>query len=270
VTEDEDLELIFSRFDPNARAEIIRDPDTGQSLQYAFIEFTTPEQCNEAYFKMNNTLIDDRRIKVDFSQSVAKIWNKYSQRRRGSYGGILSQQRFHGNGQSHGQKQESAHIKKHTSSHNNQSSKGQTATYHQPPSHDVASKLRDRNSSDEDYERRHNHQNQEDRDRDRILGRSLYREHHNDRDRFDDIKKRQSSVSQNGPNESQAHDMKDNKNRSHDKKYDDRERKRRHKNEGRYHGDSDESSDRRNHKRHKSHKKHKKKHKHRSRSRSPS
>ena len=30
--------------------------------------------------KMNNVLIDDRRIKVDFSQSVAKLWNK---RRRG-------------------------------------------------------------------------------------------------------------------------------------------------------------------------------------------
>lgn len=29
---------------------------------------------------MNNVLIDDRRIKVDFSQSVAKLWNK---RRRG-------------------------------------------------------------------------------------------------------------------------------------------------------------------------------------------
>ena len=64
---------MFSRFDSNARADIIRDPDTGQSLQYAFIEFTTPEQCYEAYLKMNNTLIDDRRIKVDFSQSVAKI-----------------------------------------------------------------------------------------------------------------------------------------------------------------------------------------------------
>jgi len=86
VTDDEDLELIFSRFDPNARAEIIRDPDTGDSLCYAFVEFTTKEQCNEAYFKMNNALVDDRRIKVDFSQSVAKVWNKYTQRKRGGAG----------------------------------------------------------------------------------------------------------------------------------------------------------------------------------------
>ncbi|EED94894.1 predicted protein, partial [Thalassiosira pseudonana CCMP1335] len=60
-TNDEDLELIFSRFDQNAKAEIIRDPDTGSSLQYAFVEFTSNEACNEAYLKMNNALVDDRR-----------------------------------------------------------------------------------------------------------------------------------------------------------------------------------------------------------------
>jgi len=32
---------------------------------------------------MNNALIDDRRIKVDFSQSVAKEWNRYSQKKLG-------------------------------------------------------------------------------------------------------------------------------------------------------------------------------------------
>lgn len=80
ITQDEDLELIFSRFDQQCKAEIIRDPDTGNSLCYAFIEFSSKKQCVEAYFKMNNALIDDRRIKVDFSQSVAKVWNKFNQR----------------------------------------------------------------------------------------------------------------------------------------------------------------------------------------------
>ena len=82
ATEEEDLELIFSRFDNDVHVDLIRDSQTGQSLQYAFVEFTTEQQCNEAYFKMNNTLIDDRRIKVDFSQSVSKIWNKYTQQKR--------------------------------------------------------------------------------------------------------------------------------------------------------------------------------------------
>lgn len=37
--------------------------------------FLSPQQedCEKAYFKMDNVLIDDRRIHVDFSQSVAKI-----------------------------------------------------------------------------------------------------------------------------------------------------------------------------------------------------
>jgi len=82
VTEDEDLELIFSRFDEKVSVEIVRDHKTGASLQYAFVEFTTKEKAAEAYFKMNNALVDDRRIKVDFSQSVAKVWDRFNQRHR--------------------------------------------------------------------------------------------------------------------------------------------------------------------------------------------
>lgn len=52
---------------------MIRDRQTGDSLQYAFIEFADRKSCEEAYFKMDNVLIDDRRIHVDFSQSVAKM-----------------------------------------------------------------------------------------------------------------------------------------------------------------------------------------------------
>ncbi|CAG0880361.1 unnamed protein product [Cyprideis torosa] len=73
VTTEEDLELIFARFGKIVSCEIIRDSRTGDSLQYAFIEFDSPEACERAYHKMDNVLIDDRRIHVDFSQSVAKI-----------------------------------------------------------------------------------------------------------------------------------------------------------------------------------------------------
>lgn len=79
---------------------MIKDQKTGESLQYAFIEFDKvglrdqtfnenfsdptfhigvnlrffqPEECENAYFKMDNVLIDDRRIHVDFSQSVSKL-----------------------------------------------------------------------------------------------------------------------------------------------------------------------------------------------------
>lgn len=73
VTTDEDLEIIFSRFGTIKSCEVIRDHKTKESLQYAFIEFEKEEQCENAYFKMDNVLIDDRRIHVDFSQSVAKV-----------------------------------------------------------------------------------------------------------------------------------------------------------------------------------------------------
>ena len=89
ITEDEDLKMIFFRFGVKScevlycihiTIQIIRDHTTGNSLGYAFIEFETEQGAVDAYYKMNNVLIDDRRIKVDFSQSVAKLWNR---RRRG-------------------------------------------------------------------------------------------------------------------------------------------------------------------------------------------
>ncbi|XP_040206528.1 peptidyl-prolyl cis-trans isomerase-like 4 [Rana temporaria] len=73
VTTDEDLEIIFSRFGSIKSCEIIRDWKTGESLCYSFIEFEKEEDCEKAYFKMDNVLIDDRRIHVDFSQSVSKV-----------------------------------------------------------------------------------------------------------------------------------------------------------------------------------------------------
>eukprot|EP00743_Colponemidia_sp_Colp-15_P004025 GILK01004339.1.p1 GENE.GILK01004339.1~~GILK01004339.1.p1 ORF type:complete len:495 (-),score=83.96 GILK01004339.1:158-1564(-) len=83
VTQDEDLHLIFSRFGQIKSCEVIRDWKTGDSLQYAFIEFESQESCEEAYWKMDNTLIDDRRIKVDFSQSVSKLWNRWRRNEAG-------------------------------------------------------------------------------------------------------------------------------------------------------------------------------------------
>ncbi|KAF2268348.1 cyclophilin-like protein [Lojkania enalia] len=95
VTQDEDLELIFSRFGKILSCEIIRDKRTDDSLQYAFIEYQNQKDCEQAYFKMDGVLIDDHRIHVDFSQSVSKIANDWRdatnmKRRRGAggFGGV--------------------------------------------------------------------------------------------------------------------------------------------------------------------------------------
>ncbi|PFH50166.1 hypothetical protein AMATHDRAFT_61656 [Amanita thiersii Skay4041] len=78
VTRDEDLELIFSRFGTIMSCQVIRDKKTGDSLQYAFVEFDKREDAEQAYFKMQNVLVDDRRIWVDFSQSVARLNTHWS------------------------------------------------------------------------------------------------------------------------------------------------------------------------------------------------
>ncbi|KAH0837636.1 Peptidyl-prolyl cis-trans isomerase-like 4 [Fonsecaea pedrosoi] len=97
VTNDEDLELIFSRFGKILSCEVIRDKRTGDSLQYAFIEFENQKDCEQAYFKMQGVLIDDHRIHVDFSQSVSKLsdtWrdatNSKRARQSGGFGGIAN------------------------------------------------------------------------------------------------------------------------------------------------------------------------------------
>ncbi|MES1908817.1 MAG: hypothetical protein MHM6MM_001684 [Cercozoa sp. M6MM] len=77
VTEDEDLEMIFSQYGQVLNCDIIKDRRDGHSLGYAFVEFADEECANRAYAEMDNRLIDNRRIKVDFSQSVAKQWRKY-------------------------------------------------------------------------------------------------------------------------------------------------------------------------------------------------
>lgn len=76
VTRSEDLSLIFSRFGKILSCDVITDYKTGDSLQYAFIEFEEKRSCQDAYLKMENVLIDDRRIHVDFSQSVSRLWNQ--------------------------------------------------------------------------------------------------------------------------------------------------------------------------------------------------
>ena len=57
VTRDEDLELIFSRFGKIMSCQVIRDKKTGDSLQYAFIEFDRREDAEQVcYFGIHEDL----------------------------------------------------------------------------------------------------------------------------------------------------------------------------------------------------------------------
>lgn len=81
VTQPSDLDTIFSRFG-QCKADILRDRQTGDSLCYGFVEFQTKEQCERAFYKMENAVIDFRQIRVDFSQSVSKLWNRARREKR--------------------------------------------------------------------------------------------------------------------------------------------------------------------------------------------
>lgn len=72
ITTSNNLGVIFSKFGEVVDCEVKRDLTTGQSLQYAFVHFATRESCDEAYRKMQNVMIDGRRVKVDFSQSQGR------------------------------------------------------------------------------------------------------------------------------------------------------------------------------------------------------
>jgi len=48
-------------------------PKEARCYYYYCLFFLQEKECENAYFKMDNVLIDDRRIHVDFSQSVAKV-----------------------------------------------------------------------------------------------------------------------------------------------------------------------------------------------------
>ena len=76
-----------SRFGKVVTCDIIRDNKTGDSLNFAFVTFATKEEAEAAYFKMDNVLIDDRRVHVDFSQSMQSLWKNYS--RFGKRGGTV-------------------------------------------------------------------------------------------------------------------------------------------------------------------------------------
>lgn len=71
------MEVIFSQFGKITSCDIIRDWKTGDSLCYAFIGFDSDKAAENAFFKMDNVLIDDRRIHVDFSQSMHHLWRQF-------------------------------------------------------------------------------------------------------------------------------------------------------------------------------------------------
>lgn len=185
VTTDEDLELIFSRFGKILSCEVIRDKRTGDSLQYAFIEYEHQKDCEQAYFKMQGVLIDDHRIHVDFSQSVSKLsdtWrtatNNKRSRQGGGFGGMsgLEKKRQYKAADYSGRRKdrygmvydEDEMRKKHADQEKYGSEKRQRSRSRSPPDYDRKLKTRDRDDRQDrgsDYRRNDRGDRYDDHDR---------------------------------------------------------------------------------------------------------
>lgn len=76
-TESEDLKEIFSQCGKVVSCHVVRDWKTNKSLLYAFVEFEEKASAEEAFLKLQHCIIDNRRVEIDFSQSVSRQWNKF-------------------------------------------------------------------------------------------------------------------------------------------------------------------------------------------------
>eukprot|EP01051_Picozoa_sp_SAG22_P018789 SAG22_NODE_3269_length_1819_cov_1.131395_2_plen_238_part_01 len=75
---EDEMRGFFGQFGDITKLRLARNKKSGNSRGFAFIEFEDAKASEEAYFKMENVLIDERRIHVDFSQSVGKLWNQFN------------------------------------------------------------------------------------------------------------------------------------------------------------------------------------------------
>eukprot|EP01111_Echinosteliopsis_oligospora_P016306 TRINITY_DN6720_c0_g1_i1.p1 TRINITY_DN6720_c0_g1~~TRINITY_DN6720_c0_g1_i1.p1 ORF type:complete len:495 (-),score=145.34 TRINITY_DN6720_c0_g1_i1:9-1493(-) len=227
VTEDADLNLIFSRFGKIKSCEIIRDFKTGESLCYAFIEYSTPQECELAYLKMDNVLIDDRRIHVDFSQSVAKN-RQYSQSFTNFSRG--------GKGNHHHQ---DGRIEPHTqlksSSKNNNNGYDMVFATPQRTSLNHDTHNRDRDRSDHHHHPHHRSSSDRGGNRDREDDRRGDRHHHHQRSSDRDDDRRDNRSRDADKRDRDTRDNRDNRDNRDDR--DDRDRRRREGEEGADHRD---------------------------------
>ncbi|KAI3364726.1 hypothetical protein L3Q82_010856 [Scortum barcoo] len=237
VTTDEDLEIIFSRFGHIKSCEIIRDWKTGDSLCYAFIEFEKQEDCEKAYFKMDNVLIDDRRIHVDFSQSVAKIkWKgkggKYTKDDFKAYEKDVENRSKLALKDQVKPKQEypclprDFHNPPKSSKYDLLIEEEEEATRHRHSEKKHKEKRHHHHSDDEDSRKSKKHKESEDSRRDRKMGRQRSRSRSSSRSRDKDHKPSKSRVKHGKEGRDKGHSRRDRSRSRSPKKSKDKERSR--------------------------------------------
>lgn len=67
ATTDETLRKAFSVYGEISEARVVQDRETGRSRGFGFVTFASPDSAKAAQEAMNNALIDDRNVRVDFA-----------------------------------------------------------------------------------------------------------------------------------------------------------------------------------------------------------
>ncbi|KAK2958653.1 putative Peptidyl-prolyl cis-trans isomerase CYP59 [Blattamonas nauphoetae] len=80
ATEESGLIAIFNQFGRVKECSISRNPLTGQSRQFGFIKFSSVEEAENAYTHSFGLIIDDRHVRLDYSQSTSAHRSRAPQR----------------------------------------------------------------------------------------------------------------------------------------------------------------------------------------------
>jgi len=93
-TTEEDLEAKFAKFGSVVSCQLIVDPRSKESRGFAFIKMATPEQANDAIYRLDRTELDGKTITVEKSRrgrqrspTPGQYLGRQRQSQRGSYGG---------------------------------------------------------------------------------------------------------------------------------------------------------------------------------------
>ncbi|XP_067841321.1 cold-inducible RNA-binding protein-like [Heptranchias perlo] len=86
-TDEQTLEVLFSKYGEVVDARVIKDKDTMSSRGFGFVTFENPQDATDAKDGLNDQCVDGRQIRVDYAEK--KSGDGYGGgrgQRRGGYG----------------------------------------------------------------------------------------------------------------------------------------------------------------------------------------
>ncbi len=80
VINEESLKKVFEPYGTVDSAKVIKDPGTGRSKGFGFVEMASQEEADQAIEKLNDSLVEGRKIKVSIARPKEKRSNYQSRR----------------------------------------------------------------------------------------------------------------------------------------------------------------------------------------------